>query len=256
VSLAHFLKAPSKLFIATMMSISLFGSSKLFETANDIPADYFQNRKSIESLVMSVSDGDTYRVRHIMKKGDEKYTGDMKHHTIVVRIAAVDTPETAKGGNPGQPYAQEAKQFATDKLLRQRVRVKLLARDQYGRVIGRVFFKEPKSTSMFGWVGRFFGGGNNNNQESDISEELLKSGLAVVYRQGGARYDGSIEHWNTLETQAQRNKLGMWQHGIQQVQTPGDYKKQVKAASTTKVNNKNKENTNKIKTKNFENVNL
>jgi len=50
-------------------------------------------------------------------------------------------------------------------------------------------------------------------QELDISEQLLLNGLGVVYRQGGAQYDGSISHWEELKNAAIRHKKGIWVNG-------------------------------------------
>jgi hypothetical protein len=41
----------------------------------------------------------------------------------------------------------------------------------------------------------------------DISEQLLLNGLAVVYRQGGAQYDGNKSRWEELEEKAVKVKL-------------------------------------------------
>lgn len=198
-------------------------SATQFETAMDIPGNYFKEKKEIYSVVEKISDGDTYKVRHITKPGQapKPYKGPMKEHTIIVRVAAVDCPETAKQGNPGQPFSQEAKEFATEKLMGKEVRVKLLSRDQYGRVVGLVKYKD---TSSAGFMGSLFGGGG---KERDISEELLKNGLAVVYRQGGAQYDGSISRWNDIESDAKKAKKGLWAKGEANVQLPSDYKKAV-----------------------------
>ena len=59
-----------------------------------------------------------------------------------------------------------------------------------------------------------------------LGQELLKRGLARVYRQG-AQYDGSIERWNRLEAKAERSRVGMWGHGGV---NPGAYKKAQKKA--------------------------
>lgn len=147
--------------------------------------------------------------------------GNLQDNTIVVRIAAVDTPETAKFGKEGQAYAEEAKQFAIDKILGKRVSVKLLSRDQYGRVVGLISFKER---GFFGIL-----------STKDLSEELLKNGLAVVYRQGGAQYDGSIERWNALETAAQKKRIGIWKDGKDRVDLPSDFKKKKRESAGKKA---------------------
>ncbi len=195
-------------------SFSIF--SKALNTAQDIPSHYFKVKKEITCVVVKVTDGDTYRLRHVTRwRPSASFDGNLKDNTIVVRIAAVDTPETAKYGKTGQPFGKEAMEFAHEKLLGKTVKVKLLSLDQYGRVIGLVKFKETAFVVF--------------SRKRDISEQLLSEGLAVVYRQGGAQYDGSIERWNRLEAAAIKRKKGMWVSGVENVQLPSEYKKTGKA---------------------------
>jgi endonuclease YncB( thermonuclease family) len=194
-----------------------FASSyTIFDTAHDIPGDYLKSKTEIRAVVQHISDGDTFRVRHIVKPSDERYSGSLKHHTIIIRAAAVDAPEIAKQGKNGQPFSQEAKRFAEDKLLNKKVKVKLLSRDQYGRIVGLVKYKDG------GFWGFF-------QKEKDFSEELLRRGLAVVYRQGGGHYDGSIKRWDAIEVEAIKYKRGLWKNGKERVQLPSDFKKTMKA---------------------------
>lgn len=190
-------------------------SDTRFETAQDIPSIYFQEKRSIDAVVVKVTDGDTYRVRHIPHSNSKvEFDGKLTDHTIAIRIAAVDTPEISKFGNPGQKFGEEAKEFAQQRLLHKRVSIKLLSRDQYGRVVGLVRYKEPR---LF-----FF------SSSKDISEELLCEGLAVVYRQGGAQYDGSVSMWNSLEQRAIDGKKGIWSKGKANAELPSAYKKDIK----------------------------
>lgn len=189
-------------------------SAPQFETATDIPREYYRNKESIHGLVMKVVDGDTLRLRHL---GKREFSGSLQDHTIMVRLAAVDAPETAKKGNPGQPFAEEAKAFTRDRLEGKEVDVKLLATDQYSRAIARVQYKA--SNGLFGLF----------SQKRDISEDLLSEGLAVVYRQGGAQYDGDRNHWLALESKAQKERKGLWYQGTENVDLPSDYKKKVKS---------------------------
>ena len=124
------------------------------------------------------------------------YTGNLKDHTLAVRMYAIDTPETAKFGNPGQPYGDEATKFVEDKLLHKKINMKLLAKDRYGRALAVVTYEENGFLFMKG-------------RQADISEELVKKGLAVIYRQGGAQYDGGIARWDKLEDTAKRQKIGI-----------------------------------------------
>eukprot|EP01038_Epipyxis_sp_PR26KG_P015674 gene15674-21200_t len=108
--------------LTTAVSIYYSFANPTFETVNDIPITMIKSHSEISGEVMKILDGDTYRIRHLPKKGlfgkdDSKFNGPISSHTLVVRIAAVDTPETAKFGKTGQLYAEEAKTFATTRLM-------------------------------------------------------------------------------------------------------------------------------------------
>lgn len=150
---------------------------QLFKTADDIPKSYFSENREIKGVVVKITDGDTFRIRHTGKKGNKSpaYEGKLSENTIAVRIAAVDTPETAKQGRPGQPFSQEASEFTRQSLLNKRVTVQLLKKDRYGRALAFVRYADRQQGFRF-W----------SKAESDLSEQLLQRGLAVVYRQGGA----------------------------------------------------------------------
>jgi hypothetical protein len=45
-------------------------------------------------------------------------------------------------GNAGQPYGEEASKFIEKKILKKKIKVKLLSKDRYGRIIGVVNYKE------------------------------------------------------------------------------------------------------------------
>lgn len=166
-------------------------------------------------MVKAVTDGDTIKVRHKPESRERSFNGPLKYHTIIVRLAAVDAPEIAKHGKEGQPHSMEAKQFVESNLLNKEVKVKLLSRDQYGRVVGLVKYKNGGLFGLF-------------RKERDLSEELLKRGLAAVYRQGGARYDGSIKRWEAFEEVAIKQKRGIWENGVEKAQLPSEFKKAAK----------------------------
>jgi micrococcal nuclease len=209
--------------MATASYFFSFGSIA-FDTAKDIPASYFKDNKEIKAVVVKVTDGDTVRVRHITKgRKSADFTGSLKENTIAVRIAAVDTPEIAKFGNNGQKFGEEAKEFTTFKLLGKKVTIKLLSLDRYGRVIGRILYRENSVLPKF------------LTSKKDISEELLQHGLASVYRQGGAQYDGPVEKWNAIEKQAISRRRGMWVNGQATAELPSEFKKSTRLQQKVRV---------------------
>lgn len=199
-----------------MSFLDLFRSTQ-YETAADIPVSMFRDKTILPVKTLKVTDGDTVRVRHHARSSSATFPGDLKEHTIIVRFAAVDAPEIAKRGKPGQLFSEEAKHFTEEKLGGKLVKLKLLGKDQYGRVLGRIFYTERYFFGLF-------------SQQRDISEELLKAGLAVVYRQGGAKYDGSVEHWNALENRAKKKRVGIWSQSQENIVLPSEYKRSLAAA--------------------------
>jgi endonuclease YncB( thermonuclease family) len=149
-----------------------------FETAGMIPRIYFEEKRSIYGFVERVTDGDTIRISHV-----PTYTIDGKiptpiqkrgisDITIAVRLYGIDAPEVAKNKNQtSQPYGDDAKQYTYDTIYHKMVKVTLLQKDKYGRVVGVV------ETI-----------GNNNVPPKDLSIELAKQGLAELYTGGGAQY--------------------------------------------------------------------
>ena len=187
---------------------SLSQSMFTFNTADDIPSSYLTDQREISARVVRVVDGDTYRVRHLpFFFSSGSFEGSLLQNTISVRIVAVDTPETAKFGAAGQKYGDAAADFARQKLSGKRVSVKLHGRDRYHRVLGSVYYQDG-----------FF--------KRDIGEELVKSGLAVVYRQSGGKYPNGIAYWNKAEEEARRLKRGIWSEP--QVELPSEYKKKMR----------------------------
>jgi micrococcal nuclease len=186
---------------------------ELYLTADDIPGGLIRSHRAISGRVVSVSDGDTFRFRHlpsIVSSG--KYDGKLSENTITLRIAAVDTPETAKFGKPGMRLGEEAKEFAKARVLNKRVRVRCYSRDQYGRIVGTLEYGGPGP-----WA-------------RDLSTQLLQNGLASVYRQAGAVYGGrSLDGWDKIEEKAQQKRLGIWSEGVEKAELSSDFKAKQKA---------------------------
>mmetsp|Transcript_17064 Transcript_17064/g.21464 ORF Transcript_17064/g.21464 Transcript_17064/m.21464 type:complete len:190 (+) Transcript_17064:22-591(+) len=179
----------------------------VYNTADDLPAELLETNKTIHGVVLHVTDGDTLRLRQKNCFSNVNYIGELQDFTIVVRFAGIDTPETAKFGKEGQPFGEEAKKFVKETLLGQDVSVQLLSRDQYHRVVGMVTYGP--------WYAK-----------KNISSELLKRGLAYIYRQGGAEYGDKLEDFEKFEKEAKEKKMGVWSGDFE---TPAEYKKRVRA---------------------------
>lgn len=198
-----------------------FGSLEIFSTVDDVPGVAFRDHWSIPARVVSVSDGDTLRALHMpplarVRRSLRPQAGRPKlsETTLMIRLAAVDTPEIGKFGKSSQAFAEEARDFARGKVLGRLVQVRLLSRDQYGRAVASIRFWTP-------WF----------PFRRDLGTELVKEGLAVVYRQAGAQYDSpdGVATWDRLEEVARARGKGMWAAG-RAVELPSAYKAKMRSA--------------------------
>lgn len=181
---------------------------KRYTEASDMPSYLFGPKApTIRGRVVSVSDGDTIRFRHVptpfhssrLEKGQK--TSEL---CLPIRLCTIDTPETAKFGKSGQPFGLEAKEFLSDLVEDKMIQIRLLQKDQYGRGVAQVF------------AGR-----------KGTDELLLKAGLAEVYQGMGAVY-GPLgkEKYLELEEEAKKKKLGIWSQGKRE--SAAEYKKRTK----------------------------
>jgi len=167
---------------------------------------------------VKVIDGDTVRIRHTplypLSKGERGCVGKkLSECTISVRLYGVDAPETAKFGNIGQPYSQEAKQYTSNRIYDKVVRVKLLRKDQYSRVIGKITTRNKFLPFL----------------ANDLSTSLLEQGYASLYTGGGAEYDGQRDKLEEKMQTAQNKRRGVWSNGIDNFVDPAAYKKEMRA---------------------------
>ncbi|WP_297745676.1 thermonuclease family protein [Nitrosomonas sp.] len=114
--------------------------------------------------VVGISDGDTLTILDDRKK------------QIKVRLAEIDTPETA------QPYGARAKQELSRLVHGKTVIVKVRDIDRYGRTVGRVYA-----------------------DDIDVNAEMVRIGAAWVYR----KY-ATDQNLYALEKQARQNRVGLW----------------------------------------------
>jgi endonuclease YncB( thermonuclease family) len=154
---------------------------KRIPTVSQVPHDFLKNKRTLFGTIVSVGDADNFRLFHtpggrllgwgFLRRIPTSRRDLAKAGTLHVRLAGIDAPEGAHFGNPAQPYAKEAQEWLTKYILGRRVRVKLLSKDRYERVLG--------STKIWRWGWR-----------RDVSYEMAKAGWAGVYNSAGAEYDG------------------------------------------------------------------
>jgi endonuclease YncB( thermonuclease family) len=122
-------------------------------------------RDSFEARCVKVYDGDTIEV---MAGGPK---------SLRVRVHAIDAPERS------QPFSNVARQRTRELVEGKRVRVEVRDRDQYDRLVARVYID-----------GR------------DLSEQLIREGLAWHY----TRYSSEIA-LGSAQREAREAKRGLWQ---------------------------------------------
>lgn len=130
-------------------------------------------------VVIEVIDGDTFWVDDGSEKG------------LKVRLIGVDAPETRRSARKEVGhYADEAKKFLTDLILKREVRLELdaAARDRYGRTLAYVYLRD----------GTF------------VNAELLKQGYAMVMTvPPNVRY---AEDFLRLQVEARKRGKGLWKN--------------------------------------------
>ena len=138
--------------------------------------------------VTCVTDGDTVKV-----------TGnDVK---MIIRLVGIDAPETSKKKNePGQPFSRKSTKYLTSLVLNKSVEVKSYGTDRYGRTLGIVFVSEK-----------------------NVNLEMVKAGLAEVYRGQPAKGLDLKSYWNA-ETEAKKTGVGMWSLGDKYI-SPKEWRK-------------------------------
>ncbi|OBA18957.1 SNase-domain-containing protein [Metschnikowia bicuspidata var. bicuspidata NRRL YB-4993] len=181
----------------------------------DLTPRILDGQQKLRGRVTRVGDGDNFRFYHTpggalmgwgwARKVPEKRK-DLKNETLMIRLCGVDAPERAHFGNPSQPFSEEALWWLQKYLMGRSVTITPYSIDQYKRVVARA--------QVWKLTGK-----------KDVSAEMLRNGLAVVYEANqGAEY-GENEHWyRKLEAKAKAKKRGLWSQGRKLV-TPGDFKK-------------------------------
>ncbi|KAI9215920.1 hypothetical protein BC828DRAFT_394535 [Blastocladiella britannica] len=186
--------------------------------------------------------------------------------TISVRIAGTDCPEAAHFGNPPQPWSYEAYEYTLTRLMPGSVmktdstkfmrggtasasssssssgplmaptpakktpagspgaavlgapglvRLEIYRKDQYERVVAMAFYRPYPRMLPFYW--------------RNLSLDLLREGLGVVYRQSGAEYGGEEAKFNSLQEAAKRGRRGVWSDP--DFVPPAEYKKAHRATT-------------------------
>jgi len=132
----------------------------------------------ITGKVVGIIDGDTIDI----------LTADKT--TIRIRLNGIDAPET------GQPFGRNAKQYLSEFIGGQIVRVVTHGEDRYGRTIGDVYLKDDGGPNALPGA---------TLPDWEINRELVQQGLAWHYK----KYSTDI-NLEMDEITARDAKLGLW----------------------------------------------
>jgi endonuclease YncB( thermonuclease family) len=132
----------------------------------------------ISGRVVGISDGDTLTL----------LTTDRKR--VRIRLAEIDAPEK------GQPFAQRSRQRLSQLVFSKTVTVTTRGKDQYGRILGKVFV-----------------GGTN------VNAEMVRSGAAWAYRDYLTDYS-----LVSREAEARKSRSGLWAQDGGQTVPPWEWR--------------------------------
>jgi endonuclease YncB( thermonuclease family) len=186
-----------------------------FQTVDDVPKTYFTQQKSIYAFVERVIDGDTIRVRHYplfsirRQRAEPLQKRGIADSTLSIRFYGIDCPEIAKTkSQKSQPFAEEAKDYISQLVLYQMVKITFLRKDQYGRAICQVQTL-PRFGSLLGCIPGL--------GAIDLSVELARKGLAELYTGGNAEYFDKRELLEREIKNAKKRRQGIWSLGKSRV---------------------------------------
>jgi endonuclease YncB( thermonuclease family) len=168
--------------IKRVLRLALLAFTCLGGVVTARPSDVLRGR------VIGVTDGDTVKVLTV------------NNETVIVRLFAIDAPETSchAWNNPqadarcteaAQPFGKTAKQRLADLVMGRQVTVVPTGAYAQGRLVGTL------------WRGAV-----------DINLEMLRSGLACHYAKYGRQHQSADEFRNyaNSEQEARQRRLGQW----------------------------------------------
>lgn len=189
---------------------------KRFPTYLDLPRASLTDGTRLYGRVTRVGDGDNFRFFHTpggIRAGWGWFRqipskpSSLKNQTLLVRLCGVDAPERLHWGNPAQPFSEEALVWLRSYIGGRGVWITPYSIDQYKRVVARA--------QVLKW-----------NGIRDVSAEMLRNGLGVVYEgKTGAEFGNGEDWYRRLEQKAKRKRIGIWSLG-KKLETPGQYKKE------------------------------
>lgn len=114
------------------MDADALDNFRLFHT----PGPFFSLPFKIRSIP-STTKGETDLLRHVHIEDEADTRIELKDQTLHIRISGIDAPENAHFGNPAQPHAKESWDWLKNTISGRRMKVQILRKDQYNRIVCR-----------------------------------------------------------------------------------------------------------------------
>ncbi|KAI3402972.2 LCL3 [Candida oxycetoniae] len=189
---------------------------KRIRTILDLTPEILEDNQKLYGYVTRVGDGDNFRFYHTpggwllgwgwLRHVPLKNKIIMRDETLMIRLCGVDAPERAHFGKPAQPFSEDALEWLRNYVYGRYVTITPYSIDQYKRIVARC--------QVWKWSGK-----------KDVSAEMLKNGVAIVYEGKANAEFGDCEDWyRRLEKRAKWFKRGVWSLGSKMI-TPGDFKR-------------------------------
>ena len=132
--------------------------------------------RSLVATIQHVADGDS--VTALSDNGTK----------LRIRLLGIDAPEVPHGKKPGQPYADEARDYLDHLIGGKTVRVDAYGRDQHHRVLAVLW-----------------------DEQLNVNLLLVAMGYAEIYRSAPCQV--WCRELEQTEAQARRDRVGMWAQG-------------------------------------------
>jgi len=163
---------------ATGPTASESGPNKRAGDSGNVQTGALRETYVLNARIVEVTDGDTLQIRG---NANDKQR---------VRLASIDAPERTTGQDrPGQPFAEESRQFLAGQVLGRSLALTCYEQDRYGRHICDVPASDRPGTT--------------------VNQALVAAGLAWVNMEGKGRFMRD-ESMPGLQADAQSEKLGIW----------------------------------------------
>ena len=161
---------------------------RIIEQKSPAPMVHTEENPDPFFKVVTVYDGDSIKVKNY-------------NLTLMVRLAAIDAPETGHGKLVGQPFSREAKKMLEALVSGKEIAIKSHGTDMYNRQIAEVF-----------------------TNGVNVNLELLKGGMAEIYTKSSIK-GIALHHYRAAEAAAQRSQRGIWSLGAR-YQSPNIWRKE------------------------------